>query len=90
MIEQSGEALYLSGWSVRDNAGYRSDVTLAFEDAQVILPFSGEETDDTDDKDDTVDTDDTNDTDDRDDRDDTDNPDDRDDINDTGDTNDTG
>ena len=34
-------------------------VSLAFEDAQVIQPFSREETDDTDDRDDKDDTDDT-------------------------------
>ena len=36
-----------------------TNVTLAFEDAQVIPPFSMEETDDTDDTDVTDDTDDT-------------------------------
>ena len=35
-----------------------TNVTLAFEDAQVIPPFSREETDDTDDTDDTYDTED--------------------------------
>ena len=55
------------------NAGNSSDVTLAFEDAQLILPFSREETDDTDDTNYTEDTDDTDDTDDIDDTDDTDN-----------------
>ena len=63
----------------RRQAGDSSGVTLAFEDVQVIPPFSREETDnaddryvrddtdDTDDRDDTDDTDDTGDTDDRDD-----------------------
>ena len=45
-----GKALYLRGWLfirsfVRRHAGDSSDVTLAFEDAQVIQPFSREETD---------------------------------------------
>ena len=67
-----GKALYLRGWLfirsfVRRHAGDSSDVTLAFEDAQVIQPFSREETDDTVDTDDTDDTDDTYDTDDTDD-----------------------
>ena len=42
-------------WSVGRNAGYCSDVPLPLEDAQVIPPFSREETDDTDDTDDTED-----------------------------------
>ena len=42
---------------------WQSDVTLAFEDAQVIPPFSREETGDTDNIEDTYDTDDTDDTD---------------------------
>ena len=50
-------------FSCRCHTGGISDVTLAFEDAQVILPFSREETDDTDDTDDIYDTKDTYDTD---------------------------
>ena len=57
MIEKSGEAIYLLGWLVVCNAGYSSDVTLAFVDDQVIpslfIIFSFEETDTTDDTDDT-------------------------------------
>ena len=45
------------------NVGNSSDVTLAFEDAQIIQPFSREKTYNTDDTDDTEDTDDTDDTD---------------------------
>ena len=41
------------------HTGNSHDVTLASEDAQVIPPFSREETDDTDNTDATVDTDDT-------------------------------
>ena len=41
------------------HAGNSSEVTLAFEDDQVIPPFSREETDDTDNTDDTYDTEDT-------------------------------
>ena len=50
MIGKSGR-LYIWGVnrSVGRHAGDISDVTLAFEDAQVIPPFSREETDDTDD-----------------------------------------
>ena len=71
------KALYLGCWVfVRRccHAGDSYDVTLAFEDAQVIQFFSMEETDDTDIADDTDDTDytdDTDNTDDTDDRDDT-------------------
>ena len=53
------------------HVGNSSDLTLAFEDSQVIQPFSREKTDNTDDTDDTDDTegtDDTEDTDDTDDR----------------------
>ena len=46
------------------HVGDSSDVTLAFEDAQVIKPFSREKTDNIDDTDDTDDTDGTEDTDD--------------------------
>ena len=60
------------------HAGNSSDVTLAFEDDQVIAPFSREETDDTDYTDDKDDTDDTDDTEDTDYTDDTDNTDDTD------------
>ena len=52
--------------------GDSSDVTLAFEYAHFIQPFSREETDNTDDTEDTDDTDDTYDTYDTDDTDDTD------------------
>ena len=71
------------------HAGNSSDVTLAFENAQVIHPFARDETDSSDDTDDTDDTDniddadDTNDTDDKDDTDDTNH------IDDAVDTNDT-
>ena len=54
------------------HAGDSSDVTLAFEDAQGIPPFSKEETENTDDIDDTDDRDDEDDTDDTDYTDDTD------------------
>ena len=54
------------------HTGDSSDVTLAFEDAQFIPPFSREETDDKDVTDTTDDTDDTADTDYTDDTDDTD------------------
>ena len=71
-------ALYLHGSGLFVcNAGNSSDVTLAFEDAHIIPPFSREETkntddtDDTDDIDDIYDTDGTDDTDDKDDTDDT-------------------
>ena len=53
MIGKSGR-LYI--WGVRC-----SDVILAFDDAQFIPPFSGDETDDTDNEYDTYDTDDTDD-----------------------------
>ena len=55
-IEKSG-MLYipfvgrLVGRLLRHHAGNISDVTLAFEDAQVIPPFSQEDTEDTDDPD---------------------------------------
>ena len=54
----------LGGWLLGCSVGQLqrwadTNVTLAFEDAQVIPPFSMEETDDTDDRDDTDDTDDT-------------------------------
>ena len=54
----------LVGWSVGRSVGRlqcwaETNVSLAFEDAQVIPPFSREETDDTDNTDDTEDTDDT-------------------------------
>ena len=74
------------------HAGHSSDVTLAFEDAQDISPFSGEETDDanntddTDCTDDTDETDETNDTNGTDDTGDTDNTDDTDYTDDTDDT----
>ena len=57
------KALY-SRWclSVVCHPGNSSDVTLAFEDDQVIWPFSREETDNTGDTDDTDNTDDTYDT----------------------------
>ena len=76
------KALYLCGWLlVVRHSGDSFDDTLAFEDAQVITPFSdwnwtetknSDDTDDTDATDDTGDTDDTDDTDDADDIDDTD------------------
>ena len=56
----------------RPHADDSFDGTLAFEDAQVIQPFSIEKTDNTDDTDYTDDTDDTDDTEDTDDTDDTD------------------
>ena len=62
----------------RRHAGDSSDVTLAFEDAQAIPPFSREETKNNDDSDDSDDIDDTDYTDnkyDTDDTDDTDNTD---------------
>ena len=59
----------LVGWSSQRWADI--NVTLAFEDAQVIPPFSREETEHTDDTDDTDDTDEICDTDDTDDTDDT-------------------
>ena len=66
------KALYSRGCLVgRHHFGDHPDVTLAFEDAQVIQPFSREETDNTDDTDDTDDTDYTDDTDDTDETDDT-------------------
>ena len=63
-VFKSGEALYSCTWSVGRSIGQLqrwadTSVTLAFEDAQVIPPFSREETDDTDNTDDTDDTDDT-------------------------------
>ena len=63
-----------------------TNVTLAFEDAQIIPPFSREETDDTDNTDDTDDKDDTEDTYDTDDTDDTYDTGDTDDTDDTNDT----
>ena len=71
------------GWSVgRLQRWADIDVTLAFEDDQIIPPYSRrEDTDDTDNTDDTEDTgntDDTDDTDDTDNKDDTDNTDDTD------------
>ena len=69
-----------------------TNVTLSFEDAQVIPSFSRVRTDDTDNTDDTDDiddTDNTDDTDDIDDMDDTNDTDDTDDTHDTYDTNDT-
>ena len=63
LIEKSGR-LYIRvvgrpvGRLVIRHAADSSDVTLAFEDPQVIPPFSREETDNTDDKDDTDDIDD--------------------------------
>ena len=74
------------------NAGDSSDVTQAFEDAQVIQPFSREvteNTDDTDDKDDTDDTDEKDDKDNKDNTDDTHATDNKDDTDDTVDTYDT-
>ena len=50
-------------FSRHSDAGDGSDFTLAFEDAQVIPPFSREKTVDTDDTDDTDDTGDTDNTD---------------------------
>ena len=47
----------MAGCSVRCHAGDSSDVTLAFEDSQVIPPFSKEETENTEDTDDIDDTD---------------------------------
>ena len=67
-----------------------TNVTLAFEDAQVIPPFSREETDDTDTTDDTDDTYYTYYTDDTDDTNDTDDTIDTTDTDDTDDTDDTG
>ena len=61
------KALYLCGWLVVCHICNSSDVTLAFVDAQVIPPFSREETDDTDKTDETDGTDDTDDRDDTDD-----------------------
>ena len=49
-------------FSRHSDAGDGSDFTLAFEDAQVIPPFSREKTVDTDDTDDTDDTGDTDNT----------------------------
>ena len=71
------------------HAGDSSDVTLAFEDAHVIPPFSKEESYDTDNTDNTYDTDDKDDTNDKDATDDTYDPDDKDDTNDTDATDDT-
>ena len=69
--------LFVVGWLKRMA---ENNVTLAFEDAQVIPLFSMEETDDRDDRYDKDDRDDIGDRDDRDDRDDTDDRDDRDDT----------
>ena len=75
---EAREALYLCGcplvdglvgWLVGCNAGYSSDVTLAFEDTQVIPPFSRKKTDGTCATDHTDHTADTDHTDDRDDTD---------------------
>ena len=79
------KALHLRCWLVCclfGHTGNISDVTLAFEDTQVIPPFSREESDDTDKTDDTdnTDTNDKEDTDDTDETDDTNNTDDTDDT----------
>ena len=64
--------VWLVGFCRRRHTGDSSDVTLAFEDAQITPPFLWEKTDDNDDTEDTDDTDDTDDTEDKDDTDDTD------------------
>ena len=61
MFEISGEALYLVCCLVGFRPWLVIDVTLAFEDAQVIQPFPTKETDNTDDTDDTENTESTDD-----------------------------
>ena len=56
------KALYFGSWLFGCNAGNSSDFTLVFEDAQVVPPFSREETNDLDNADGTNDKDDTEDT----------------------------